>query len=139
MVSVGDEMLDEVTRRAKELLEAGLAAAFPVRLSRREEEVLSGVLQNLQNKEIAVRLSISERTVKAHVSSLLTKFNARNRLGLAEAVNLCLPRDLAVAAPSSAPVSADTRTRAAELPNRGDQRPATSPSLVSALRLLASA
>jgi len=51
-------------------------------VSRREQEVLGGVLENLSNKEIASRLSISERTVKFHVSNLLNKFAVQRRADL---------------------------------------------------------
>jgi DNA-binding NarL/FixJ family response regulator len=51
-------------------------------LSRREREVLDALLENLANKEIASRLNISERTVKFHVSNLLTKFGVRRRADL---------------------------------------------------------
>src|SRR5258708_967008 len=46
-------------------------------LSRREQEVLDSLLENLSNKEIASTLNIAERTLKFHVSNLLTKFGAR--------------------------------------------------------------
>jgi len=52
------------------------------RLSRREQEVLDGVIENLANKEIAQRLNISERTVKFHVSNLLSKFGVARRADL---------------------------------------------------------
>lgn len=51
-------------------------------LSRREQEVLSSLLENLANKEIASQLNISERTVKFHVSNLLSKFGVRRRADL---------------------------------------------------------
>jgi DNA-binding NarL/FixJ family response regulator len=51
-------------------------------LSRREREVLDALLENLANKEIASRLNISERTVKFHVSNLLSKFGVRRRADL---------------------------------------------------------
>lgn len=54
----------------------------PAGLSRREREVLDHLLENLANKEIANKLHISERTVKFHVSSLLSKFNVRRRSDL---------------------------------------------------------
>jgi len=53
-----------------------------VKLTRREEEVLGGVMRSLANKEIAASLNLSERTVKFHVSSLLTKFRVRGRMEL---------------------------------------------------------
>jgi DNA-binding NarL/FixJ family response regulator len=51
-------------------------------LSRREQEVLDSLLENLSNKEIASKLNIAERTVKFHVSNLLTKFGVRRRADL---------------------------------------------------------
>jgi DNA-binding NarL/FixJ family response regulator len=54
----------------------------PTDLSRREQEVLNGLLENLANKEVADRLHISERTVKFHVSNLLAKFGVRRRADL---------------------------------------------------------
>jgi DNA-binding NarL/FixJ family response regulator len=57
-------------------------AAGPQALSRREREVLSLLLENLSNKEIGDRLSISERTVEFHVSNLLTKFSVPRRTDL---------------------------------------------------------
>jgi DNA-binding NarL/FixJ family response regulator len=52
------------------------------RVSRREKDILDGLLHNLSNKEIAAQLNISERTVKFHVSNLLTKFSVRRRADL---------------------------------------------------------
>jgi DNA-binding NarL/FixJ family response regulator len=61
----------------------------PSELSRREQEVLNSLLENLSNKEIADRLHISERTVKFHVSNLLAKFGVRRR---ADLILLCYQR-----------------------------------------------
>ncbi|HXQ27536.1 MAG TPA: response regulator transcription factor [Candidatus Acidoferrales bacterium] len=61
----------------------------PNELSRREQEVLSALLENLANKEVADRLHISERTVKFHVSNLLAKFGVRRR---ADLILLCYQR-----------------------------------------------
>lgn len=54
-------------------------------LTPREVEVLSMLAEGLGNKAIARRLSISEHTVKFHVSSIFTKLNASSRT---EAVTL---------------------------------------------------
>jgi DNA-binding NarL/FixJ family response regulator len=51
-------------------------------ISRREQDIVGGLLLNLSNKEIANKLNISERTVKFHVSNLLTKFNVQRRADL---------------------------------------------------------
>jgi DNA-binding NarL/FixJ family response regulator len=61
----------------------------PTELSRREQEVLASLLENLANKEVADRLHISERTVKFHVSNLLAKFGVRRR---ADLILLCYQR-----------------------------------------------
>ena len=82
MVKAASSLFERVTSKARQLLDAGRAIASPVGLSRREKEVLNGVLENLANKEIASRLSISERTVKFHVSSLFVKFKVRSRMEL---------------------------------------------------------
>lgn len=54
-------------------------------LTPREVEVLGMLAEGLGNKAIARRLSISEHTVKFHVSSIFTKLNASSRT---EAVTL---------------------------------------------------
>jgi NarL family two-component system response regulator LiaR len=48
-------------------------------LSAREVEVLKLVAQGMPNQEIAETLFISERTVRSHVSNILTKLHLANR------------------------------------------------------------
>jgi DNA-binding CsgD family transcriptional regulator len=95
LVESGNEMEDGLKTHAEALLNAGRAVTMPVSLSRREEEVLGGILQSLANKEIASSLNLSERTVKFHVSALLAKFGVRGRMELVrEAGRMIIPRQL---------------------------------------------
>jgi DNA-binding CsgD family transcriptional regulator len=71
-----------LVEKAKKLLEAGQSVKSEVKVTRREEEVLRGILRGFANKEIAGDLNLSERTVKFHVSSLLSKFRVRGRMEL---------------------------------------------------------
>jgi DNA-binding NarL/FixJ family response regulator len=48
-------------------------------LSKREQEVLDLIAKGKTNNDIAHALFISVRTVKFHVSSILSKLNVRNR------------------------------------------------------------
>jgi DNA-binding NarL/FixJ family response regulator len=52
-------------------------------LTDREEEVLATVARGRTNSEIAADLHISLSTVKAHLSSIMTKLEVRNRVELA--------------------------------------------------------
>jgi DNA-binding CsgD family transcriptional regulator len=51
----------------------------PDNLSRREQQVLDGLLEDLTNRQLADRLKIRERGVKFHVSNLLLQFGVRRR------------------------------------------------------------
>ena len=82
MVQAEDEILEGLNEKADKLLEAGKSVHSQIELTRREEEVLAGLMNSLANKEIAANLNLSERTVKFHVSSLLAKFRVRGRMEL---------------------------------------------------------
>lgn len=62
-------------------------------LTEREVEVLGWLAQGLANKQIAVRLGISEHTVKFHVSAIYAKLGATSRT---EAVRQGVHRGLVV-------------------------------------------
>ncbi|HXJ03692.1 MAG TPA: helix-turn-helix transcriptional regulator [Candidatus Acidoferrum sp.] len=82
MVKAENDLLEGLTEKTEKLLQAGHSVGSPVKLTRREEEVLGGVMKSMANKEIASTLNLSERTVKFHVSSLLAKFRVRGRMEL---------------------------------------------------------
>ena len=55
-----------------------------INLSRRERQLLPLLAEGLCNKEIGVRLSRSEQTVKNHLNRMKHKFGAKDRLELAQ-------------------------------------------------------
>jgi DNA-binding NarL/FixJ family response regulator len=80
----------ETLSEARRVLDADayVVAAAPPRdddrppvepLTARELDVLSGLADGLSNKAIAVRLGISDETVKFHLSAIFGKLGASNR------------------------------------------------------------
>jgi NarL family two-component system response regulator LiaR len=57
----------------------GLPAASAATLSEREREVLALMADGLSNHHIGVRLGIAEKTVKTHVSNILSKLGLADR------------------------------------------------------------
>jgi NarL family two-component system response regulator YdfI len=57
----------------------GVAIPMPTGLTERELEVLRGVAQGERSKEIAFRLGITERTVKAHLASIYNRLGVDSR------------------------------------------------------------
>lgn len=51
-------------------------------MTRRELEVLRLITSGATNREIAQELVLAETTVKTHVSSLMSKLQARDRVAL---------------------------------------------------------
>lgn len=98
--SLGDELIDA----ARHVMEGGIhistrhagrilldlnkrarrtSEADKVSLSRREQQIVRLVGQAMSNKEIALALEISEKTVKNYMSTLMDKLSARNRVEVA--------------------------------------------------------
>jgi len=73
----GESPLDPRAGRA--LVSARRATAPAEGLSDREREVLLMVADGLANKQIAQRLSISEKTVKAHLTSVFRQIGVTDR------------------------------------------------------------
>jgi DNA-binding NarL/FixJ family response regulator len=87
VVAAGDALLAPgVTRRLiSEFARISPPAAVPqpsafAALTPRETEVLRLVAEGLSNIEIATRLTVTEDTVKTHVSRLLAKLGLRDRV-----------------------------------------------------------
>lgn len=89
VVSAGGSLLQPVV--ASKLLRRMNAETEPDALTEREKEVLRLLAQGKINKEIAATLSITERTVKFHVSAIMSKLGAGNRT---EAVSIAAQRGL---------------------------------------------
>jgi DNA-binding CsgD family transcriptional regulator len=134
MVQAGDEILEDLNEKADKLLEAGKSVRSQVKLTRREEEVLAGLMKSLANKEIACNLNLSERTVKFHVSSLLAKFHVRGRMELVREAT----RQTAGAMPAPMPVATrEARPYAPAPRNYPAARPAVSVVSLGKRQLLA--
>jgi two-component system, NarL family, response regulator LiaR len=66
-------------RAAARLMQAVSAPENPVELTERETEVLRLMARGQSNKQIARSLHISEKTVKTHVSNILSKLGVQSR------------------------------------------------------------
>ena len=87
VAAAGEALLSPgVTKRLLERVAVGLSAPTDTRvldvLTDREREVLALVGQGLTNGEIAARLFMSPLTSKTHVSRILAKLAARDRVHL---------------------------------------------------------
>jgi len=56
------------------------ARGLETELTIREEQIMNQVAQGLTNKEIALKFSLSEKTVKHYMTSVLQKLQVRNRV-----------------------------------------------------------
>jgi DNA-binding NarL/FixJ family response regulator len=79
--SLVTSLMDELRARVDPASSA--APAQPFGLTPREREVLSLVVEGCGNKEIALRLAVSEETIKHHLTRMFDKVGAANRLELA--------------------------------------------------------
>ncbi len=66
-------------RAAARLMQAVSAPESPEELTERETEVLRLLAQGQSNKQIARTLQIGEKTVKTHVSNILSKLGVQSR------------------------------------------------------------
>ena len=75
--SVARKVLAEFSRLAPDLAHPRPASLEP--LTGREQEILEGIARGLSNKEIAVRLSLTEGTVKNYISVIFQKLGVQDR------------------------------------------------------------
>ncbi len=75
--SVARKVLAEFTRLAPS--QPAEPAFLPDPLTLREREILSGMVKGLTNKEIALRLSLTEGTVKNYVTIIFQKLGVQDR------------------------------------------------------------
>ncbi len=73
------KVAEQVLHQFQELSWRSEAEAFISPLTPREMEILNYIAQGYFNKEIAIKLGISEQTIKNHVTSILRKLNANAR------------------------------------------------------------
>ncbi|MEO0902796.1 MAG: LuxR C-terminal-related transcriptional regulator, partial [Bacteroidota bacterium] len=85
------QLLKEANNLKSEKKESN-AFSYPKNpITKRELQVLTLIKEGLTNEAIGNRLHITERTVKFHITSILSKLNAKNRT---EAVDIALKRGL---------------------------------------------
>jgi DNA-binding CsgD family transcriptional regulator len=82
LVAAGEDLLGGLEKHAEKLIQLCQMFQSPIRLTKRQREVLHEVLQISSNKDIAEKVHISVRTVKFHISALLAKFGVASRMEL---------------------------------------------------------
>jgi DNA-binding NarL/FixJ family response regulator len=85
---LGPGLFEKALQRSPEMITS--TSVMPSRLaelSPREKEVLNLIATGANNREIATKLYISSKTVKNHITSILSKLNLRDRTQAAIWVN----------------------------------------------------
>ena len=81
------KLLSGIARTAAQKFTPPELSTWASGLTNREIEVARAVATGLGNKEIANKLNITERTVKAHLGSVFDKLKLRDRMQLTLLVN----------------------------------------------------
>ncbi|SNY41340.1 transcriptional regulator, LuxR family [Arsukibacterium tuosuense] len=79
--TVMSDVVDLLINKPKKL-NSEVTAAATAQLTRQEKRIIGLVAEGARNKEIAELLNISAHTVKAHLSAIFRKTQARNRVEL---------------------------------------------------------
>ncbi|MGQ0848668.1 MAG: response regulator, partial [Actinomycetota bacterium] len=79
-VAAGDQVLSPAAQAVVVSAATGRGAHYRLEsLTSREREVLAGLGRGLTNRDLAGELSVSEKTIKTHVSSVLQKLGVARR------------------------------------------------------------
>ena len=81
--SLGQKLLQQLIKPPVPKVPPAIAHKQSLGITPREKEVLSLIVEGASNREIAQVLHITEKTVKNHVSSLLSRVGLRDRTQLA--------------------------------------------------------
>ncbi len=73
------EIMARVISHAGTMTQSTSETTTSIDLTKREQEVLQAVASGERSKEVAARLGISERTVKAHLASIYNKLGVDSR------------------------------------------------------------
>jgi two-component system, NarL family, nitrate/nitrite response regulator NarL len=80
---LGRETVGNLVQALRQLSSTPTGRAAQFQLTRRQMQVVSAVVMGLSNKEIAQQLSLSEETVKHHLTNIYDKLGVSSRLELA--------------------------------------------------------
>ncbi len=81
---VGHERVSELVHALRQLTTSATRTTTPVKmLTRRELQIVGGIVQGATNRDIAQKFGMSEQTVKNHLSNIFDKVGVSNRLELA--------------------------------------------------------
>lgn len=78
-LTTNPKLAEQVLNQFQKLTFRGETETFISPLTSRETEILNHIAQGLLNKQIAIKLGISEQTIKNHVTAILRKLNANAR------------------------------------------------------------
>lgn len=83
-VWMGVELMQQVMQKIEVVRPLDEKNHLPVLdvLTAKEREVVHYVVKGLTNKEVALKMDISDRTVKAHLASVFSKLNVKDRIHL---------------------------------------------------------
>jgi two-component system, NarL family, nitrate/nitrite response regulator NarL len=81
---VGHERVQDIVQQLRRVEEEGRREQAPAsRLTRREIQIVSAIVEGSSNKDIGQQFSLSQQTVKNHLSHIFDKLGVSNRLELA--------------------------------------------------------